>query len=272
MEYQHQHIHDKNPGFPTISTNEVTIMSREGRDLGDLIGGSDRKILSTGNNEIDKKLADGLPLESLTLIEGENDTGKSVMTQQIIWGAMKGGLNVELFSSENTAKSFLTQMESMSLDISDYYAWGYLKIFPMHTIGFDWGEDEMNGILKRIIAKIESSKAEVIVIDSLTLLTESTSQNDLLSFLSNCKNLVDHGKTILVTLHTYAFEEDTLVRIRSICDAHLFMKKALVGDKYVMVMEVIKVRGARKTTGNVISFEVHPGYGMKIIPMSTARV
>ncbi|WOF15620.1 flagellar accessory protein FlaH [Methanoplanus sp. FWC-SCC4] len=244
----------------------------ESPGLGDLLGGDDRHILSTGNPEIDKKLADGLPLESLTLIEGENDTGKSVMTQQIIWGAMKGSMNVDLYTSENTAKSFLSQMDSMSLDISDYFAWGYLKIYPMHTIGFEWGEEEMNGILKRIIGKIQTSKSEVIIIDSLTLLTESTSQSDLLAFLTNCKNLVDHGKTILITLHTYAFEEDTLVRIRSICDAHLFMKKALIGDKYVMVMEVIKVRGARKTTGNVVSFEVHPGYGMKIIPMSTARV
>ena len=58
----------------------------------------------------------------------------------------------------------------------------------------------------------------------------------------------------------------------SICDAHLNMKKSLVGDKYLMVMEVVKVRGARKTTGNLVSFEVHPGYGMKIIPMSFARI
>jgi flagellar protein FlaH len=61
------------------------------RGLGDLLGGNDRKIISTGYPEIDKKLADGLPLESLTLIEGENDTGKSVITQQIIWGGLKGG-------------------------------------------------------------------------------------------------------------------------------------------------------------------------------------
>ena len=54
---------------------------------------------------------------------------------------------------------------------------------------------------------------------------------------------------------------------------HIFiMKKSLIGDKYVMVMEVVKVRGARKTTGNLVSFEVHPGYGMKIIPISMAKV
>jgi flagellar protein FlaH len=91
-------------------------------------------------------------------------------------------------------------------------------------------------------------------------------------FFTNCKSLADNGKTILVTLHTYAFEEETLVRIRSICDAHLNMKKALVGNRYVMVMEVVKVRGAHKTTGNMVSFEVHPGNGMKVIPMSFAKV
>lgn len=241
-------------------------------ELGDLLGGDDKKILSTGYPDIDKKLADGLPLGSLTLIEGENDSGKSVITQQIIWGGLKGSMNVDIYSSENTTKSFLSQMESMSLDISDYYAWGHFRLFPMHTLGFEWGEEEMHGILRRIIMHMRDSLADVIIIDSLTLLTESTKSEDLLAFLTNCKTLVDTGKTILITLHTYAFAEDTLVRIRSICDAHLLMKRALVGQKYIMVMEVVKIRGARKTTGNIISFEVHPGFGMKIIPISMARV
>ncbi|KUG19150.1 flagella-related protein [hydrocarbon metagenome] len=232
----------------------------------------EKAILSTGNTELDKKIADGLPLRSLTLIEGENDTGKSVLTQQIIWGAMKQGFNVDLFSTENTSKSFISQMESMSLDISDYFAWGYLRVFPMHVVGFEWTPEKMYGMLQRMINYMEKSRAEVIVIDSLTLFTEYAKQDTVLTFFTNCKNLVDHGKTILVTLHTYAFEEDSLVRIRSICDAHLFMKKALVGGKYIMMLEVNKVRGARKTTGNIISFEVHPGYGMKVIPVSVAKV
>jgi flagellar protein FlaH len=185
---------------------------------------------------------------------------------------MKQGLNVDLYSTEMTTRSFLSQMESMSLDISDYYAWGYIRLFPIHTEGFRWSEDEMGGILTHVIDHISRSRAQVHIIDSLTMFTEYTSQSVILTFLTNCKNLVDKGKTILITLHTYAFEEDTLIRIRSICDAHLMMKKALIGDKYVMVMEVVKVRGARKTTGNLVSFEVHPGYGMKIIPISMARV
>ena len=82
-------------------------------DISDLLGKEERKILTTGNAEIDKKIADGLPLGSLTLIEGENDTGKSVLTQQFMWGSMHNNLRVDLFSTELTTKSFLTQMESM---------------------------------------------------------------------------------------------------------------------------------------------------------------
>ena len=231
-----------------------------------------KTVISTGNSELDKKIADGLPLQSLTLIEGENDTGKSVLTQQIMYGAMKQGLSVDLFTTENTTRSFVKQMESMSLDVSEYFAWGYLRVFPLHVVGFEWTKEEMDNVLTCLIGSIGHSRAEVAIVDSLTLFTEYVDTDTILSFFTNCKTLVDRGKTILITLHSYAFEEDTLVRIRSVSDAHITMKKALVGDKYVMVLEVQKVRGARKTTGNLVSFEVHPGYGMKVIPMSFAKV
>ena len=241
-------------------------------ELSDPKENEDREIISTGNTELDKKIADGLPMGSLTLIEGENDTGKSILTQQIIWGAMRQGLSVDLFTTENTSRSFIKQMESMSLDISEYFAWGYLRVFPLHVAGFEWKKEEMEGIMARLVAHIRNSKSPVAIIDSLTLFTKYTQTDTILEFFTSCKTLADQGKTILVTLHTYAFEEDTLVRIRSICDAHLFMKKDLFGDKYVMVMEAVKVHGARKTIGNLLMFEVHPGYGMKVIPMSFARI
>ena len=238
----------------------------------DLLGEEERKVVSTGNAEIDKKLADGLPLGSLILIEGQNDTGKSVLTQQLIWGSMYNNLRVDLFSTELTTKSFLTQMESMSLDISDFFAWGYIRLFHCHLAGFRWTAEAMNDILERIITHAKFSNADIIIIDSMTVFAEHTSEEAVLNFLTTARNICDHGKTIILTMHSYAFNDGTLTRIRSICDAHLFMMRKLMGDKYIMVLEVVKVRGARKTTGNLVSFEIHPGYGMKIIPISLAKV
>jgi flagellar protein FlaH len=244
----------------------------EKQKLPDRPVGKDKAVLTTGRSEIDKKIDDGIPLHSLTLIEGEHDSGKSVLTQQIIWGGMKQGLCVDLFSSETTSKNFISQMETMSLDISDYYAWGYIRLFPIVVPGLDLEKEDMEELLKRLLAHVRESEAQVIVIDSLTLFTEYTTNEVIIDFFTECKTLCDRGKTIFITLHPYAFDEDTLVRIRAVCDVILTLKRALMGEKYLMVLEVVKIRGAHKTRENVVSFEIVPGYGMKIIPISVAKV
>jgi flagellar protein FlaH len=230
-----------------------------------------RRILSSGNGEIDKRLGGGIPLGSLTLIEGENDTGKSVMCQQFTYGAMLNEHRVAYYTTENTIKSLLAQMESLSLDVSDFYAWGYLRIFPVHLEGVDWSTEQMKSVLNLVANHIKIIRENVVMIDSLTMFTTYSTEDDVLEFLTRLKNLCDAGKTIFITLHQHAFKEDTLVRIRSACDCHLFLRKEQVGDRYVSVLEVAKVRGAKKTTGNIVSFEVHPGFGLKIIPIAQAQ-
>jgi archaeal flagellar protein FlaH len=238
----------------------------------DVAGEKKKNLLATGKSEFDKKIEDGIPLKSLTLIEGEHDSGKSVFTQQIIWGGMKQSLCIDIYSSEMTPQNLLSQMENMSLDISDYYAWGYVRLFPVLVPGFNPEKDNIEEALRRLTAHMRQSPAEIVIIDSMTVFTENTSSEVIIEFFTSCKALCDLGKTIFVTLHPYAFEEDTLVRIRSVCDALLTLKRALMGDKYLMVLEVVKIRGAHKTRENIVSFEVVPGYGIKIIPISVAKV
>lgn len=55
------------------------------------------------------------------------------------------------------------------------------------------------------------------------------------------------------------------------CDAHLRLRVEEVGTQLVKVLEVSKVRGAAKSTGNIVSFDVEPGLGMKIIPVTKAK-
>ena len=237
-----------------------------------IAGKKDKDVLLTGRSEIDKKVDDGIPLRSLTLIEGEHDSGKSVFTQQVVWGGMRQGLNIDIISSETTPQNFLTQMEAMKLDISDYYAWGYVRLFPLVVDGMDLEKEDMEELLQKLLLHIRETPAQVIIIDSLTLFTEHTTNEVIIDFFTECKNLCDRGKTVFVSLHPYAFDEDSLVRIRAICDVILTLKRALMGDKYLMVLEVVKIRGAHKSRENVVSFEVIPGYGMKIIPISVAKV
>jgi flagellar protein FlaH len=229
-------------------------------------------ILSSGNDEIDKKLGEGIPLGSLVLIEGENDTGKSVLCQQMTYGGLNQLHRIAYYSTENTIKSMLGQMESLSLDISDFYSWGYFRIFPVHLEGVEWTSDQMKGTLHLLATHLKSIRERVIIIDSLTMFTTYSGEDGIFEFLTKLKNFCDKGYTIFVTLHQHAFKEDTLVRVRSSCDCHLFLRKEQLTDRYISVMEVSKIRGAKKSTGNIVSFEVQPGYGIRIIPVSQARV
>jgi len=228
-----------------------------------------KEVLTSGNREMDGKMGGGIPAGSLTLIEGGNDTGKSVLTQQLMWGALQQGFSLATYTTENTIKSLLKQMDSLSLGISDYFIFGNLKVYPIHLEGVEWTGTVP--FLNYIASYVKAKPMEVILIDSLTVFVSDASDAAILNFFASCKNICDSGKTILITAHTFAFPEEVLTRVRSICDAHLSLKKEEVGDKLVRTMEVAKVRGAQKTTGNVVAFEVEPAFGLRIIPISRVK-
>ena len=75
----------------------------------------------------------------------------------------------------------------------------------------------------------------------------------------------------MVVVHSHALDTSALIRIGSLCDAHLRLGIENVGTKLMKILEVAKVRGAAKATGNIVTFDVEPGLGMKIMPFSKAQ-
>jgi len=43
------------------------------------------------------------------------------------------------------------------------------------------------------------------------------------------------------------------------------------GQRLVKTLQVAKIRGATNVTGGIVGFEVEPGFGMRVIPISKAR-
>jgi flagellar protein FlaH len=232
-------------------------------------GETKKKIISTGHPEIDKKLGGGLPIGSLTLIEGQSDAGKSVVCQQMIWGSLKSNYKVIVFTSENSARSLVKQMDSLGLGILDYMLLGKMKVYNMRP-----SEIKLNAskTLETILETIgKNSSYQLIILDSLTPIVSATNDGELLSYFERCKSFCDQNRTIINVLHTYAVNNDILIRLRSACDAHLKLTIEKIGDKLVKTLEVAKIRGAAQTTGNIVTFEVEPEVGMKIMPLSRAK-
>ena len=68
--------------------------------------GDDENILKLNNPELDRKMG-GLPLPSLTLVEGANDSGKTIIIQQITYGALVANKKVLYITTEDTAKGLV---------------------------------------------------------------------------------------------------------------------------------------------------------------------
>jgi flagellar protein FlaH len=226
------------------------------------------KLISTGNDELDKKMGGGIPLRTLTLVEGQPDSGKSVLTQQMVWGSLHKGCTAVIITTENTVKSLVTQMQSLNLDITDYLLLSRLWIYPLDTRKT---RRNLNTGILPLLSACAIKGIDLAVIDSLTYYLTHATIEEVLSFFEDCKTLSGKGMGIVCVAHSYAFEEQVMVRLGSMCDAHLRLRIETMGSKMVKILEVAKVRGAELTTGNIVSFDVEPNWGIRVIPYSKAK-
>ncbi|HWO73983.1 MAG TPA: ATPase domain-containing protein, partial [Dehalococcoidia bacterium] len=150
-------------------------------------------LITTGNSEIDKKIGGGLPARSLTLIEGQSDAGKSVLTQQFMWGSLNSGLRIDLYTTENTTASLFRQMRSLALDIDDYFLVGRINVYPVPN---SFTEEQSRQIFRLLLAHIARSSADAVIVDSLTAFVTHASESETLDFFSRSKQLCDQGRAL----------------------------------------------------------------------------
>jgi flagellar protein FlaH len=231
-----------------------------------------KTVILTGIREVDEKLGGGIPIGSLGLVEGHSDAGKSVLCQHLTYGALTvSDISVAYYTTENTVKSLVNQMDSLNLSTIDPFLMDKLRVFPLSMRGDDGDTEARFKALLRHFDKLPGYY-KLLIVDSITLLVAHSDQVANVDFFSACKNLCDQGRTIILVAHSYAFDEEVLSRSRSLCDAHFRIRLEQMGDRLVKILEVLKVRGADRPTGDVVTFEVEPKVGMRIIPMSKARV
>jgi len=146
---------------------------------------------------------------------------------------------------------------------------GHLKIFPLSVEVTECGDVNL---LNTIVNTVIETQIDVVIIDSFTVSAIHSTDNEIFNFFTTCKNMCDSGKTILIIIHDYAVGIDMLTRLRSMCDAHISLRLEETNLRLMKTMEIMKIRGAQLTTGNILHFEVEPDFGLRIIPVLRARV
>ena len=171
-------------------------------------------MISTGSVEIDRRVGGGIPYGTLMLVEGEAASGKSTLAQQFLWGALTSGEDAALYATEQTVHSFLRQMDSLALDVRDYFLLNHLQIYPVTLTPDSIDPGILFRELSNHIGRQETCR--VLVVDALTTFVSHAGGDQIQDFFTGCKSLCDQGKVIICTVHAGAFDESILTRVRSV--------------------------------------------------------
>jgi len=230
-------------------------------------------ILSTGNEELDMRLGGGIPVPNLLSIEGDHGTGKSLLAQQIAYGAAKAGKKIIYVTTEAGVKELIMQTRKLSLDMTEAFLKGLIKIMPAHMEGVRWAKKaarDLLHVLGNYMAYIKD-EYDVFIVDSFSVLAVYADTSVVLDFLTRARTLVREGKLIVLTIHPSILPDEIMIRIRAISDSYIKLDFAEIGGRLVKIMRIIKIRGAREPADSTIAFDVDPAFGIKVVPLALAK-
>ena len=234
-------------------------------------------VISTGIPTLDSIMNGGIPLGSMTLIEGTPSVGKSVLCQHVAYESLQDDHRVAYFSSSYTASGLSDQMRSLGLDVSGKLRSDNLRIFPLREPALDGDcqfSEAPEQIMGSLIREMEllPNGFDFIIVDAITNVAMSSEDRAILRFSPSCRRLCNGGRAIVVVTQPHAFDEAMLDRIRNLCDGYLSLRAEMMGTNMGTMLEVLKANNVDLSVGNTVSFDVQPEVGIRNLSFSRVKL
>ncbi|MBS7604742.1 MAG: ATPase domain-containing protein [Candidatus Bathyarchaeia archaeon] len=232
------------------------------------------KVISLGITDLDRCLGGGFPHPCLASIEGEFGSGKTVLTQRIVYSMLREGLRVYVITTETASNEYIEMMRSINMDVSLKYVSGDLHIFPLHVERGRWTMF-LASLFFRVAENFlhaRKDRYDAAVIDSLSILAVNTPPHVFLTFITRMKNLVTDGKTIILTFHPRFLSEDTVMKLKASSDVYLVISNARVAGMDVKLLRVVKLWGTPGERKSTVTLEVNPHFGLRVLPLGGIKV
>ena len=235
--------------------------------------GKPSKFISTGGGLAPLKAAldGGLTPGGMTLIEGPTASGKSLICQHLMYGAIMDGWEAALFSSDQTAEILSQRMGSIGLEVSRAVQDNKLSVRPL--VRPSPGENP-ESLFATLVSEIEGlpRSCGLVVVDGITDLAILCEDRTVMGFFSTFQKLSAAGKAIVVVAQSSAFEPALIARLHQLCNTHISMTTQMVRDRPAMLLNAAKVNNLEKRGDNGFCFRVEPEVGVSIVPISRVRL
>jgi len=227
--------------------------------------------IRTGFKEMDDRMGGGIRVNSLALIEGRAEAGKSTLSQYLAYIALRSRENaIAYYTTEYSIRGLIAQMDSLSLYVLDEFLTDWLRIYPLGLCNSPRVAEKSFRLLANHFSKLPE-RFNLVIVDSLTLLMTHTDPVATLDFLFRCKELCTQGRSIILLASSHAFQKETLSRTYALCDYYLKLRSEEIGNRLIRILEVPKLRGVDYKVGEGVSFEIEPEVGIRVVPVAKVK-
>lgn len=241
---------------------------------------TNKEVISTGIKEISEQLDGGIRPGSLMFIEGQSETGKSILAQHLAYGALSSGDNlVAYYTTEHSVRSLIAQMDSLSLSPLEHFLADRFRIYPL-TVRNCYGETQKY-LTKILMSHLQElpERFNLVIVDSVTPFLTHVKLLPTLDFFQDCREMCKQGRSLVLVANSHAFKKDIVSRAYDLSSDYIKLasEEALLGsdqidERVIKVMDVPKLRGAERPGRDSLRFEIRPGTGIHVLPFTRVRI
>lgn len=200
-----------------------------------------------------------LPNRSLWMIQGEVGSGKSLISQRLIFGLLENGSKVLVITTELTTRGWIEQMESIGYPVTEHIASGRLLVFSR----FGVIADAKQGVdLFEALDSDAIEKADVVVVDSASaLMPTGLDSNEQQEILQKLRRICSESRSLLLTMDPSEMDEKLLHKMRSTCEVLLDMNAGFVGGEIKRTIVVTRFLRAAGPVQASVGWRVEPYMG-----------
>ena len=200
-----------------------------------------------------------LPNRSLWMIQGEVGSGKSLVSQRLVFGLLENGSKVLVVTTELTTRGWIEQMESIGYPVTDYIASGSLLIFSR----FGVIAETKDGVdLFDVLDSEAIEKSDVVVVDSASALMPTGLETvEQVNVLQKLRRVCSESRSLLLTVDPSEMDGKLLHKLRSSCEILLDMQSGFVGGEIKRTIVVTRFLRAAGPVQSSVGWRVEPYMG-----------
>ena len=200
-----------------------------------------------------------LPNRSLWMIQGEVGSGKSLVSQRLIFGLLENGSKILVVTIELTTRGWIEQMESIGYPVTEHIASGMLLVFSQFGV---IAESKEGVDMFDVLESEAIDKADVVVVDSASaLLPTGLETSEQMQVLQRLRRVCSESRSLLLTVDPTEMDEKLLHKLRTSCEVLLDMRAGFVGGEIKRTIVVTRFLRAAGPVQASVGWRVEPYMG-----------